>query len=194
MDPDGSKHAGMGVDWGDYDNDGRLDLFVTTFGNETKCLYHNEGDGLFTYRSEQANIDRPTLPYVAWGCKFLDADNDGWLDLMIANGHVQDNISRFEKTTYRQPTLFLHNRGKSRPGFEDATRSAGLGRLPSIVGRGLAVGDFDNDGRVDVLVVDSEGEPLLLHNETQVAPDSWIGFRLIGKGTAIGTPMARSSR
>jgi enediyne biosynthesis protein E4 len=182
LDPTGEKHAGMGVDWGDYDNDGKLDLFVTTFGCETKCLYHNDGGGAFTYRSEQAKVDGPTLPYVAWGCKFLDADNDGWLDLMIANGHVQDNINRFEQATYRQPTLFLHNRGGAPVTFEDATRSSGLAQLPNIVGRGLAVGDFDNDGRMDALVVDSEGHPLLLHNETDVAPNSWIGFRLIGKG------------
>jgi hypothetical protein len=182
LDPTGDKHAGMGIDWGDYDNDGRLDLFVTTFGNETKCLYHNDGDGVFSYQSEQAKVDVPTLPYVGWGCKFLDADNDGWLDLMIANGHVQDNIGRFEKANYRQPTLFLHNRGGSPVTFEDATRSAGLAALPNIVGRGLAVGDFDNDGRMDALVVDSEGRPLLLHNETAAPANSWIGFRLIGKG------------
>ncbi|HZT42925.1 MAG TPA: CRTAC1 family protein [Chthonomonadaceae bacterium] len=182
VDPVGDKHAGMGVDWGDYDNDGKLDLFVTTFGHETKCLYHNEGGGVFTYQSEQAKLDTPTLPYVAWGCKFFDADNDGWLDLMITNGHVQDNIRRFEKTTYREPTLFLHNRGGKHPTFEDATRRSGLGRLQPIVGRGLAVGDYDNDGRVDALVVDSEGRPLLLHNETQVTDNSWIGFRLIGTG------------
>jgi hypothetical protein len=182
LDPEGQTHAGMGADWGDYDNDGKLDLFVTTFSNEPKCLYHNEGDGQFTYQGEQTNLDGPTLPYVAWGCKFLDADNDGWLDLMIANGHVQDNISRFEEATYRQPTLFLHNRGGPHPTFEDASRSAGLSALPNIVGRGLAIGDYDNDGRVDVLVVDSEGRPLLLHNETQVPKNSWIGFRLIGKG------------
>ncbi|HLV78648.1 MAG TPA: CRTAC1 family protein, partial [Chthonomonadaceae bacterium] len=109
-------------------------------------------------------------------------DNDGWLDLMVTNGHVQDNIHRFEKATYRQPTLFLRNRGGAHPSFEDATRRSGLGLLPPIVGRGLAVGDYDNDGRVDALVVDSEGRPLLLHNETPAPDKSWIGFRLIGTG------------
>jgi hypothetical protein len=181
-DPTGDKHAGMGIDWGDYDNDGRFDLLVTTFGNETKCLYHNEGSSGFTYASEEARIDRPTLPYVAWGCKFFDADNDGWLDIMIANGHVQDNVRRFDKADYRQPTLFLHNLGRSHAGFEDGTAASGLAALRCIVGRGLAVGDFDNDGRVDVLVVDSEGKPLLLHNESETACNRWIGLRLRGKG------------
>jgi len=182
LDNYGETHAGMGIDWGDFDNDGRLDLFVTTFGNETKCLYHNGGSGLFKVVSDSVGVEKPTLPYVAWGCKFFDADNDGWLDLMIANGHVQDNIQRFEKATYRQPTLFLHNRRGPHVTFEDATRSAGLGRLPPIVGRGLAVGDYDNDGRVDVLVVDSEGRPQLLHNESVTPEGSWVGFRLLGGG------------
>ena len=180
-DRDGQVHAGMGIDWGDYDNDGLFDLFVTTFRDETKCLYHNDGHDVFHIVSGPAGIDKPSLPYVGWGCKFFDADNDGWLDLMIANGHVQDNIDRFEKTTYREPTLFLHNRQGKPTTFVDATRSAGLGQLPLIVGRGLAVGDFDNDGRVDALVVDSEGWPLLLHNETGGA-NHWLGLTLTGTG------------
>ena len=180
-DQDGQAHAGMGIDWGDYDNDGLFDLFVTTFRDETKCLYHNDGQGVFHVVSAQAGIDRPTLPYVGWGCKFFDADNDGWLDLIIANGHVQDNIGRFEKATYREPTLFLHNLQGKPTTFADSTQSAGLGQLPLIVGRGLAVGDYDNDGRVDVLVVDSEGRPLLLHNDTTVA-NHWLGLNLIGTG------------
>jgi len=102
-----------------------------------------------------------------------DSVNDGWLDVMIANGHVQDNISRFEKATYRQPVLFLHNKGGMRASCEDASQSAGLRHLPSIVGRGLAIGDYDNDGRMDALVVDSEGRPLLLHNETPLSEDKY---------------------
>lgn len=178
-DNDGQTHAGMGIDWGDYDNDGLFDLFVTTFRDETKCLYHNDGHELFHIVSAQTGLDKATLPYVGWGCKFFDADNDGWLDLILANGHVQDNIDQFEKTTYREPTLFLHNRQGRPATFEDATKSAGLGDLPLIVGRGLAVGDFDNDGRMDALVVDSEGRPLLLHNETPPG-NHWIGLQLVG--------------
>ena len=172
-DAEGKVHGGMGIDWGDYDNDGKLDLFVATFRNEIKNLYHNDGDGLFTDRSYAVGIGQPALPYVAFGCKFLDADNDGWLDLIVTNGHVQDNIEKIEDTTYRQPTLFLHS-DKGR--FEDAGASSGVGGLPPIVGRGLATGDYDNDGRIDALVVDSEGAPLLLHNESPVAPESWVGF------------------
>ncbi|HLY66152.1 MAG TPA: VCBS repeat-containing protein, partial [Chloroflexota bacterium] len=92
VDDVGDVHAGMGIDWGDYDNDGRPDLFVTTFSNEVKCLYHNDGEDLFTLASAATGLDKPTLPYVGWGCKFVDVDNDGWLDLVLANGHVQDNI------------------------------------------------------------------------------------------------------
>jgi enediyne biosynthesis protein E4 len=180
LDESGETYAGMGVDWGDYDNDGQPDFYISNFRNEIKRLYRNTGYGSFEIDTVQAGVNEPTLPFVGWGCKFFDADNDGWLDLLLANGHVQDNIQRLERTTYRQPTLFLHNQGGSRPIFKNATKSSGLTALPTIVGRGLAVGDYDNDGRVDALVVDSEGRPLLLHNETPLSENSWVGFRLIG--------------
>lgn len=177
----GENHAGMGIDWADYDNDGGIDLFVTTFANEVKTLYHNDGHGVFSIASAKTKLDDPTRPYVAWGCKFFDADNDGWLDLLIANGHVQDNIGQFEKQTYREPLVFLHNSGKAPVTFEDMTRSSGIVQVGKLVGRGLAIGDYDNDGRVDALVVDSEGRPRLLHNESETGAN-WIGFDLKGKG------------
>ncbi len=177
-DRDGSVHGGMGMDWGDYDNDGRLDLFVATFRNEAKCLYHNEG-GLFTDRSYASGIGPAALPYVTFGAKWADFENSGWLDLLITNGHVQDNIEKIENTTYRQPVQLFHNRRRRPVEFTDASSPSGLSALPPIVGRGLAIGDFDNDGRVDALVVDSEGAPLLLHNET--APDAhWLSVKLEG--------------
>jgi enediyne biosynthesis protein E4 len=180
-DRNGSLHGGMGIDWGDYDNDGRFDLFVATFRNEPKSLYHNDGGQLFNDVSYPVGIGRPALPFVTFGTKFFDADNDGWLDLILANGHVQDNIALIENTEYRQKTLLFQNRA---PGaFEDVSDAAGVGTLKPIVGRGLATGDYDNDGRVDVLVVDSEGVPLLLHNETPISGTerAWVGFRCIDK-------------
>ncbi|CCW35383.1 hypothetical protein CTKA_02533 [Chthonomonas calidirosea] len=175
---DGNVHGGMGTDWGDYDNDGRLDLVVATFQHETKCIYHNDGGGLFTESSAQLGMADIGLPYVSFGTKFFDYDNDGWLDLIIVSGHVQDNIADIDKsTTYRQPSLLLRNQNGTR--FIDVTSQAGPDLLKPIVGRGLAIGDYDNDGRLDVLAVDAEGAPLLLHNETP-AVGNWVQCRLQG--------------
>jgi len=215
--PGNKQHGGMGIDWGDYDNDGRLDLLVTTFYSEEKCLYHNDGDGLFSFAQQQTGVAARSINMAtAFGCRFFDVDNDGWLDFAVACGHVQDNVEEFayyDHSTYRQPTLLLHNRGgqtakavdqsgerttanasasateeTAKPaaknvsiGFENLSEHTGAGLQKPIVGRGLATGDFDNDGRMDLLVVDSEGSPLLLHNESKPVRN-WIGFRLIGSG------------
>jgi len=195
-DASGNVHGGMGIDWGDYDNDGRLDLTVVTFQREAKCVYHNEGGGLFTEQSAALGLAGKTAPYVAFGVKWLDYDNDGWLDLMVANGHVQDNIADIDRSaTYRQATQLFRNVNGST--LEEMSAQAGKDLQRRIVGRGLAVGDYDNDGRLDVLVVDSEGAPLLLHNETGIrrqapgvrnglgsTPDAssnhWLLIRLVG--------------
>ncbi len=180
MDRDGRIHGGMGVDWGDYDNDGRLDLFVSTFQTETKALYHNEGRELFTEISYPVGLAQSTLPRVAFGCKFFDFDNDGWLDLMIANGHIQDNIQQIDAdATFRQATQLFHNKGVASGAFEDFSQTSGLDLQKSILGRGLAIGDFDNDGREDALVVDSEGKPMLLHNQTSPS-GHWLAIKLVG--------------
>lgn len=179
-DRDGNVHGGMGIDWGDYDNDGKLDFFVATFQNEAKSLYHNDGEARFTDRSIPSGLGASTAPFVAFGCKFLDYDNDGWLDLIVANGHVQDNVQKIYKdTTYRQSAQLFRNSGGATIAFEDVSKPAGADLIQPIVGRGLATGDYDNDGRVDVLIVDSEGKPLLLHNES-VGTGHWLGIRLVG--------------
>ncbi len=171
-------HGGMGMDWGDYDNDGWLDQVVATYQEEPKCIYHNQGRGFFEDESYKVGIEAMTAPYVAFGVKWLDFDNSGWLGLMIANGHVDDDIARMDPTTtYRQPTqLFRNLRGKR---FADLSTQSGPDLQRPIVGRGLAVGDFDNDGRVDALVVDSEGAPLLLHNQSRPV-GHWLSFKLVG--------------
>ncbi len=176
---DGNVHGGMGVDWGDYDNDGRLDLAVATFQHESKCIYHNDGGGLFTESSAQLGIADKALSFVSFGVKFFDFNNDGWLDLIFASGHVQDNIKLIDKSSaYHQPMMLLQNQNGT--AFRDVSQQAGSALKKRIVGRGLAIGDYDNDGRVDVLVVDSEGAPLLLHNETSPV-GNWIEARLVGK-------------
>ncbi len=170
--------GGMGVDWGDYDNDGKLDLVIATFQHEPKNMYHNEGSGVFSDNSAALGIAEATMPYVAFGCKFLDADNDGWLDLMFANGHVQDNIAEIDRSmTYKQPIQIFRNHEGSK--FEDVSAGAGPAFQEKIVGRGLAIGDFDNDGKMDALVVDSDGQPMLLHNETPKT-GHWLLVKLVG--------------
>jgi hypothetical protein len=177
-DGDGNPHGGMGIDWGDYDNDGKLDLFVATFQNEPKCVYRNEGE-FFTESSVALGM-APALPLVAFGSKWLDYDNDGWLDLILANGHVQDNIAVIDKSAaYLQSTQLFRNAGNG-TAFADVSASAlDEGARRPAAGRGLATGDFDNDGRVDVLIADSEGAPLLLHNRTPQA-GHWLSVRLVG--------------
>jgi enediyne biosynthesis protein E4 len=176
--PNGNAQAGMGADWGDYDNDGRLDLAVETFRTEAKAIYHNDGAGLFSEQSANLGIREPLLAYLSFGVKWLDDDNSGWLDLMIASGSVFDNVHDIDPTaTYRQNTILLqNNHGKQ---FVDASASLIGDAGRPIVGRGLAIGDFENDGRVGALIVDSEGAPILLQNITaQVG--HWFEFNLIG--------------
>jgi hypothetical protein len=177
-DVNGGTHGGMGTDWGDYDNDGRLDLAVMTFQHEPKCVYHNDGAGIFSEESSDLGIAAKTTPNVSFGAKWLDVDNRGWLDLMIANGHIQDNIAQIDKTTsFTQPTqLFYNDHGRR---FTDESAALVGPAARPIVGRGLAIGDFDNDGKVDALVVNSEGAPLLLHNETPSA-GQWLEVDLVG--------------
>jgi hypothetical protein len=174
---DGLTQGGMGTDWGDYDNDGRTDLVVATFQSEAKSIYRSEGRGLFSEVSGLLGVAAETTPYVAWTAKFFDCDNDGWLDLMFTNGHTQDNVAQSEPDkSYPQPLqLFRNEAGEL---FRSAGPAAGPAFQRPIVGRGAAFGDYDNDGRTDVLVVDAEGAPLLLRNEAP--PRRWLGIRLVG--------------
>ena len=176
LDSTGRMHAGMGVDWGDYDGDGKMDLFVATFEHEIKNVYQN-GAGGFTDRSEALGVQAPLFLRVAFGAKWADFNNDGWLDLILASGHVHDNIGAIDSAqTFRQPADVLISQGGTH--FTPIPLD-----LPPLLGRGLAVGDYDNDGKSDALIVDSEGVPVLLHNETPGAGNS-LTLRLIGKKSA----------
>ena len=176
-DTDARLHAGMGIDWGDYDNDGWLDLAVTTFRHEPNSLYHSEGGKVFKDLGYPAGIGAATEPYVAFGCRFFDFDNDGWLDLAFTNGHIQDNVQKLDATTsYLQPSQLFHNQNGR---FTERSKDAGPAFTKPILGRGLAVGDFDNDGALDLLLVDSQGAPLLLRNDAP-GRGHWLGLALEG--------------
>lgn len=183
-DHDARLHGGMGIDWGDADGDGKFDLVVATFRGEPNSLYHAEGEGLYTDVGYRSGLGTATQPYVAFGCRFFDLDNDGWLDVAFTNGHVQNNISEIDpKTTYRQPSQVFRNQGKGQ--FVDSSAACGPALQRPLVGRGLATGDYDNDGRMDLLLVDAEGGALLLHNEAPAG--HWLGLSLVGtKSNASG--------
>ncbi len=172
---DGNRQAGMGVAWGDYDGDNRLDLVVTTFAGERKGLYRQDASGMFEDQSVPAGLLRPTLPWVGFGVALRDWDNDGRPDLMLANGHVQDQVEQADPSaSYAQPLQVFHNLGNGR--FGDASAGAGTVFRRPLVGRGLAVADFDRDGRLDVLVGNLADAPRLLRNESRSG--HWLAVRL----------------
>jgi hypothetical protein len=182
---DGKVYGGMGLDWGDYDNDGDLDLVVGTFQSQAKPVFRNDR-GLFAALDTDQIGMRSSVPFVTWGTQWLDFDNDGWLDLLFTNGHVQDNVAEVDLlnghaggAVFRQPILLYRNTGAGR--FTDARARLSGGAERPIVGRGLAAGDYDNDGRMDALAVDSEGRPVLLHNEGRPA-GNWLLVRLLNRG------------
>jgi hypothetical protein len=162
-DGDGNAQAGMGVDAGDYDRDGDTDLFVTNFQGEFNTLYRNGKNGFFTDATSFAGLGRPSLRSLGFGTAFVDLDNDGWLDLVVANGHVLDNTAELtEGSSYRQRNQLFRNRGDGR--FEEI-RSAGPGFDVSKVSRGLAFADIEGDGDLDLLFTSSGDGPELLRND-----------------------------
>ena len=177
----GHAMAAMGADWADYDRDGKLDLAVPGFSDETYAVFHSDGGGLFQHVSEALGITGPTLKPLGFGTKWLDMDNDGWPDLVFTNGHVYDNAELIDPlNTYRQPLMLFHNvLGKQ---LLDLVPKMGGEVAKPLVGRGLATGDFDNDGRIDILVVDFEGPVVLLHNMSKTQ-GHWITLDLKGRAS-----------
>ncbi len=160
---DGRPRAGMGTDFGDYDNDGRLDLFVTNHELETHTLFRNLGRGLFAETTTESGVGVETLPYVGFGTQFFDYDNDGDLDLAIVNGHVMNDSGHFRPGSKEaQRKLLFRNEGGGR--FKEVGRTAGPGFAVEAVGRTLAAGDIDNDGALDLLVTNNGGPAELLRN------------------------------
>jgi hypothetical protein len=168
--------AGMGVDLADFDHSGELDLVVTAFAGEPYSLYRRQGP-VFENCSQSVGIGAATRPLLGFGVRFADLDNDGWEDLVFANGHVKDLVHlEDESRSYRQRMQMFRNGGGW---FEEVTDRAGGDIQARIVGRGLATGDVDGDGRLDVLVVDAEGRAHLLMNRS--AAGNWVRFRCRGR-------------
>jgi hypothetical protein len=175
---DGKEMSSMGVAVADYDNDGRTDLFVTTFANDNYVLYHNDGNGLFSDLSFQAGVGEPTVSYLGWGTFFLDYDNDGYKDLFAANGHVYPEVDgKLNRETYREPLLLFQNLGHGR--FHESGQALGLRRLPVHSARGAAYCDYDNDGDLDIVVSNIDERPQLLRNDGGNRKH-WLELRLIG--------------
>jgi hypothetical protein len=182
---DGAEQGSMGVAVGDYDGSGRFSLWVTNFSEEYNALYHNDGDR-FTDLSFRSRTAAASLPYVGWGNAFLDYDNDGWLDLLAVNGHVYpqlDHAPRGGSAGYRQRKLLYHNRGDGT--FDEVGARYGAAIMEDRVSRGLAIGDLDNDGRLDAVTNDLDGSPQVLHNELAGA-GNWIIVHLKGRAPNTG--------
>ncbi len=176
--PDGLARAGMGVAAEDVNADGRTDLLVTNFWNEALGLFLNLGTGLFADRARAMGMYHDSVLWVGWGCALADLDNDGWPDCIVANGHVDDNLERLGyDTPYAEPALLHHNIGGKR--FELATREAGSYFDSYHVGRGLAYGDLDDDGDIDLVISHKDGVPALLRNDTKTT-NHWIRLCLQG--------------
>jgi enediyne biosynthesis protein E4 len=175
-DENGKTFAGMGVDAKDYDNDGLADIFITALSNETYPLYRNNGDESFTYTTMLTGVGQITLLYSGWGTRLMDADNDGWLDIFVAQGHVLDTIEKTSSyLTYRQTPLLMRNTGK---GFVNVSATAGQPFNRPLAARGAAFGDLDNDGDTDIVIGVIEGAPVILRNEG--TRNHWLGISVIG--------------
>jgi hypothetical protein len=184
FDINGKPQAGMGVDCADVDGNGFPDIYVTNFSEELNSMYMNRGDSIFEDTSSHTGLAASFIP-LGFGAKMFDADNDGDLDIHVTNGHVIDNVERYQANlTYAQKDLFFENTGGGR--FKDVTAQAGPALQALRVGRGLAVADFDNDGRLDV-AISSLGRPAVLLKNTTAPRGNWISLRVHGtKSNARG--------
>ena len=197
-DGNGFPGSGMGSAFGDYNNDGYLDLVVSNASSLPVILYQNETATFFSDVSFTAGIGAVTLPYFKWAVEFFDYDNDGLLDLFVANGHLQENIALFSDGTYPQSDLLFHNTRSedSTYHFTDASAAVGLTQLPKMVSRGAAFGDYDNDGDIDIFLNNSNQPATLLRNDGGNS-NHWLTIQPIGtqsNASGIGTKIILKAR
>jgi hypothetical protein len=190
FDPNGSARGGMGVDAEDLDGDGYLEIFVANFSAETNALFHNDKDGLFTEITNKVGLGTISIPMSGFGSRFFDYNNDGLVDLFVHNGHPFEPINKlFPETTYKEPPFLFENTGK---GFRDVAAEHGAALKKFYAGRGLAVGDIDNDGDSDLLLMNVGEPPVLLRNDGGNG-NRWLGIKLVGTKSnrdAVGTKVS----
>ena len=179
---DGLANGSMGIDAADYDNDGDIDLWVSNFSLEANCLMQNDGSGYFEDVTFDTNLADPSFYSLGFGTRFIDFDNDGWLDLLVGNGHIWDNVKQIDaKMSYAQPVQLFHNQGgtpQNHTGFTEITAEAGLDKTHYVV-RGMLFGDIDTDGDVDVVLCQSNRPTVILSNEVGNA-NGWLTVKLVG--------------
>ena len=177
FDPNGNARGGMGVDAEDLDNDGYLEIFVANFSGQTNALFHNERDGIFTETTNKLGLGTVSIPMSGFGARFLDYNNDGLVDLFVHNGHPFEPINKiFPETTFTEPPFLFENTGK---GFREVAAEHGVSLKKFYSGRGLAIGDFDNDGDSDLLLMNVGEPPVLLRNDGGNR-NHWLGIKLVG--------------
>jgi hypothetical protein len=182
LNENGREQAGMGLAVGDYDNDGKVDFHITNFSDDSNTLYRNDGEANFTDITFQAGLGEPTIPFLGWGTNFIDYDNDGWKDVIVANGHVYPTVDKFQwGTSFAQQLLLFRNGRSTGPQgrFERIGAAPNSGLAISLIARGIVQSDFDGDGKVDVLVANLDSAPTLLKNVTE-SKNHWLAVRLVG--------------
>ena len=177
---DGREQASMGIGVGDFNRDGKVDFFITTFSDDYKTLYRNDGGASFTDVSYKVGLANPTVPFLSWGTAFLDYDNDGLLDLFIANGHVYPQVDKQDwgTTWAERPQLFRNLDGAK---FQEVPPATASGLAAVVPARGAAFGDLFNDGHIDVVLNCMDSPPLLLRNVVQ-NDNRWLELKLVGNG------------
>ncbi len=178
LNQDGREVASMGLAVGDYENNGLDDLLVTTFSDDYKVLYHNDGDANFTDVSYHTGIAQDTIPFLGWGTEFIDYDNDGWKDMMMINGHVYPSVDKYDwGTTFAERPLLYHNLAGKKFQLVPPVKNTGLAVVTP--GRGAAFGDLFNDGRIDVVINSLDTTPVLLRN-VNADHHHWVEMKLVG--------------
>jgi enediyne biosynthesis protein E4 len=184
LNENGREQAGMGVAVGDYNNDDLVDFYITNFSDDSNTLYKNDGDANFTDSTYQAGLGEPTIPFLGWGTSFLDFDNDGWKDILIANGHVYPQVDKFQwGTSYAQQMKLFRNLGpdakKKHVVFDRVPAAPKSGLALALSARGLALSDLDGDGKIDAVVNNLDSAPTVLKNVFSQT-NHWLNLKLIG--------------